>query len=149
MRRRSPLLRRHTCWMRLDTPAVASGGREFSDIYLFLQIRHHCTSLLVHWTPYFASPDTSALKGRTDVPWLSRELWAKLREWMTEAGFSDRAADIFCGKSLEHEGKIYRINIKRLHKGKKTHPRLIVRPFKSPLRPQTHRDQSQREGPET
>lgn len=35
------------------------------------------------------------------VPWLSNELCAKLSEWMTEAGFSERAADIFCGKSLQ------------------------------------------------
>lgn len=43
------------------------------------------------------------------VPWLSSVLWARLREWITDAGFSDRADAIFCGKSLEtkhSKGKI-------------------------------------------
>lgn len=80
LRRRSPLLRRHTCWMRLETPAASRGGALTDNDRVRAQSSH--------------IPLSPAL------PWLSRELWAKLREWMTEAGFSDKAADIFCGKSL-------------------------------------------------
>lgn len=42
------------------------------------------------------------------VPWLSSVLWAKLMECMTDAGFSDRAVAIFCGKSLNDRKKVSR-----------------------------------------